>query len=737
MRRTLTAMLIIFATPALGGATMFDINEFLGFEVQDQRTLHSKQPKVTFQTNSSYDPRIAIPVDAVIVHRHGVPDDDIARTLQSWAEKGFCPQRMFFADSDAGWHYTRGTFDGEHHEDDIELTQDGNQVLCAGVRPYMLPTKGWTEYLKTQVRNAVDGGAKAIYPEEPLAHNFTGYEKSFQEAFEKEYGKPWEAPHLSPDTFFKSARLKTLLYHRLEQELQQYTEQYAKETGNDVDFYIPIHSLYSNLPANLVAPLGTSLSMTGHKGYIGQIWTGPVRWALANYSDRSATFFDSAYLLYDYFVSLVRGSDLVLYLLGDPVEDDLSYRWEEYDVWYKECLAAQLMFPDVNTYEAMPWPDRIFLPGYGTGGGTPGPGRYRTILMSALTALQDMPLGKTSDIEGVTHGVGMLVGDTAMWQNNHHPKLDPFFGALMPLLRKGVPVCSVPAERLHDNNYMDMLRVLIVSYDAWKPEKPEYHEHLKTWVEQGGVLLVFDGEDAFDDIEMFWKSEDFPNPQAHLMQRLGIEYQGWKENAGETGLRYLHEPFGKGHLIVSRISPKLSSHDLEKREELMNLVRECAEKYLGETLQEPGFISVRRGDYLVAHTFESTKTLSGKFLDVYHEDLPLVENPALDPHSSAILLDVSESLKSDIPRIIHATYRLMGSKETESQTTFFIMGPEETDGCVRLFAASMKLDDIQAKKHNGESVECESVESPDGTVLIRFPYDADGIGFCLNWTEME
>ncbi len=728
-------LLFLLAIPTLGGATMFDMNEFLGFGVQDQRILSASEPKVTFQTNTSYDPRIAIAVDAVIVHRHGVPDDDIARTLQSWADKGFCPQRMFFADSDAGWHYTRGTFDGVNHEEDIELTQDGTQVLCAGVRPYMLPTEGWTAYLKTQVRNAIDGGAKAIYPEEPLAHNFTGYEKSFQKAFQKEYGTPWVPSHTSPDAFFKTARLKNKLYHQLEQELQEYTQEYAAETGRDVDFYIPIHSLYSNIPASLVAPLGTSLSITGHKGYIGQIWTGPVRWALANYSDKNATFFDSAYLLYDYFVNLVRGSDLILYLLGDPVEDDPSHRWDEYDVWYKECLVAKLMFPDVNTYEAMPWPDRIFLPGYSTGGGTPAPSRYRTILMSALTVLQDAPLGAVHDLQGGTHGIGMLIGDTAMWQNNHQPKLDPLFGILMPLLQQGLPVCSVPAERLHDKGYMDLFQMLLVSYDAWKPEQSDYHEQLAQWVKSGGVLMLFDGQDSFDDIEMFWKAEGFPNPQAHLLKKLGVKYSDWKENEGKSDLRYLHHAYGKGHVIASRITPKLCSHDATVREAFLNLIRESATRYLGSDLTEAGFLSVRRGNYLVAHTFGTTQTLDGRFLDIYHEDLPLTSNVALQPNCSTVLLDVSEAMQSPIPKILHATYRLMGKKETADHTTFFIQGPDGTEGCVRLFAAGRKVASVQARTKQGDAVECGVSETGDGTVLVKFPYNAEGTGFRVDWAQ--
>ena len=75
--------------------------------------------------------------------------------------------------------------------------------------------------------------------------------------------------------------------------------------------------------------------------------------------------------MYDYFTQLTVESDKKLWLLVDPVEDDPKHKWSEFAQWYKHCIAAMLLMDDVDSYEIMPWPDRIFLPGYGTGGGTP------------------------------------------------------------------------------------------------------------------------------------------------------------------------------------------------------------------------------------------------------------------------------------------------------------------------------------------------------------------------------
>ena len=725
-RTTIILAILFFAVTTTQVPAAFDMADFLGFEPTDARDATRNNPKTLFQTNSSYDPRIAIPVDGVIVHQHGASADRIAKILHSWSAQHFLPQRMFFADSDAGNHYTQGRFDGQTHYEDIELDRNGKRILCANVRPYMLPTKGWTDYLKTQVKFSIDAGAAAIYPEEPLAHNFTGYEKSFQTAFAEEYNTPWQPPHESPDTFYKTAQLKNKLYINLEQDLQIYTARYARQNNRSVDFLIPIHSMFSNLSARLVAPLGTSLDLKGHTGYIGQIWTGPVRWTIGNCSDKNITFFDSAYVNYDYFTNLVADSPLKLYLLADPVEDDPSYKWNEYDKWYKECLAAKLLFPLIDTYEIMPWPDRIFLPGHSIGGGTPGPARYRTILMSAITALQDVPLGTRDDLTSGTKGIGMLVGDSAMWQNSNNPVQDPFMGLLIPPLKQGIPISSVPIERSADKIYMKNFRLLMLSYEAWKPHKEEFHDNITEWVNDGGTLIVFDTKDKFDSIDMFWKQQKFPTPQAHLLNKFKINPESIRNFPH-------HKKAGQGHIIVSNLSPKTFVNEKTAQQKYLPLLRNAFKTHLNEKLNEPKYLIAKRGDFTIAHTFDTQKTIKGKLINIFHEDLPVIQNPHLEQNTSQILFDIQNQTTSKTPKLLYATYRLMAKKEQPNQTTFLIHGPAGTDGRARLYTAGKKVDSISACTNQGKPVKTELIDSNDKTILIKFPYNAKPTAFKIIW----
>ncbi|MBL7153887.1 MAG: hypothetical protein ISS79_09230, partial [Phycisphaerae bacterium] len=413
--------------------------------------------KTIFQTNTGYDARLAIAVDGVVVHRHG---GKFAPAIKSWQEKGFTVGRMFFADSDAANAYWTGKWDGKEHPDDVERDREGNVVKCAGVRPYMLPTEGWIRYLEEMTDASLAAGAAAILPEEPLAHVFTGYEKSFQRLWKNRYAEPWEPQHASARARFLTAQLKNELYIKLEERLLKQTLQFEKSSGKNTAFVLPIHSLYSNIAAQLVAPLGTSTNLPGIDGYIGQIWTGPVNWALGCYDSPRKNFFTSAYVLYDYFTQLTVESDKKLWLLVDPVEDNPNHKWSEFAQWYKHCISAMLLMDDVDSYEIMPWPDRIFLPGYGTGGGTPAPEDYRVTILAVTQALQEIPAhGKwlphsPAGNAAVSGGIGIAIADTLMWQRLKHPRLQGVYSLLLPLVERGIPVSSFILERVDDRAYL-------------------------------------------------------------------------------------------------------------------------------------------------------------------------------------------------------------------------------------------------------------------------------------------
>src|SRR3990172_250272 len=483
------------------------------------------EAKTIFQTNTAYDERLAIAVDGVIVHRHG---GEFTQAMQSWRDNGFTVGRMFFADSDAANAYWTGKLDGTERPQDVERDQEGKVVLCSGVRPYMLPTEGWIRYLEEMTDASLAAGAAAILPEEPLAHVFTGYEKSFAELWLGRYGQPWEPQHASARARFLTAQLKNELYIKLEERLLKRTLQFEKASGKNAAFVLPIHSLYSNIAAQLVAPLGTSTGLAGIDGYIGQIWTGPVNWALGCYDSPRKDFFTSAYVLYDYFTQLTVESDKKLWLLVDPVEDNPSHEWSQFAQWYKHCIAAMLLMDEVDSYEIMPWPDRIFLPGYGTGGGTPAPEDYRITILAVTQALQEIPTGdkwlaqSPAGNSSVSDGIGVAIADTLMWQRLEHPRLQGVYSLLLPLVERGIPVSSFLLERLDDRAYLSRFNVIVLSYESFKPLDASINNGLAEWVKAGGSLIILGGDgDELDQTSGFWwRDLGFKSPLSHLLAQL-------------------------------------------------------------------------------------------------------------------------------------------------------------------------------------------------------------------------
>ncbi len=682
--------------------------------------------KTLFQTNVGYDPRLAIAVDGVIVHRHGADLASLRRDIASWRQHGPLVGRMFFADSDATNEYWTGRWDGAPHPDEVERDAKGEVVKCADVRPYMLPTEGWTRYLEEMTARSIDAGADAVLPEEPLAHVFTGYEKAFQALWVKRYGRPWQPESASPEAHYLTAQLKSELYLELERRLAKATKERTRREKRDIPFVVPVHSLYSNVASRLVAPLGTSAGTREFGGYIGQVWTGPVNWALAHYDSRDKSFFDSAYVLYDYFVELAAGSGKRMWLLADPVEDDPRHEWKEFETWYRHCVAAKLLFPEVDAYEVMPWPDRIFLPGHATGGGTPAPERFRILMLSAIQVLQEVPEGgqwcgdSAGGDGGPTEGVGVAVADTLMWQPQRGPVLQGVYGLMLPLVHAGVPAAACVLERSGDPAYMSRFRTIALSYEDLKPLDAKMNAAVAQWVKRGGALIILGPADDLGGAAMWWKKAGFASPVHHLLAELDIKADAdgeWKA--------------GKGWVARRTISPRRFGDPAVAQAEYLPLVDAALRKAGGRGLSTPGSFCMRRGPFVIAHATRTALGIPGKLIDVFDPELPVLDGVKVEPGASGVYRDVTSALGSAAdgrarPRVLHCTHRLMSEAYRAGVLRFTIRGPAETPAVVRVWAAAAAPTSITAKDATGKSVAVDS--RPDGpTLRLRFPNHPDGV----------
>jgi len=686
--------------------------------------------KTVFQTNTAYDPRIALAVDGVIVHRHGEKLEPLRKTIGSWKSHGYVVGRMFFADSDATNEYWTGKWDGQPHEDEVERDEKGEIVKCSGVRPYMLPTDGWIRYLEEMTLTSLAAGADAILPEEPLAHVHTGYEEAFKRIWRERYGQDWQPENASLEARFLTAQLKNELYMKLEQRLANATEQWSRQHRRDIPFVLPIHSMYSNVAGSLVAPLGTSLDVKNVDGYIGQIWTGPVRWAMHHYGSKDKSFFSSAYVLYDYFVQLVAGSGKKLWLLSDPVEDDPNHKWSEFQEWYEHCVVAKLLFDQVDAYEVMPWPDRIFLPGHKTGGGTPAPEDYRISLLSTVQVLQDVP-AEGEWREPTTEGIGIAVSDTIMWEKEDWPPLDALYGLFLPLVNQGVPVKACVIERAIDPKYLDEFKVIVLSYVAFKPLDDRFHKAITEWTKRGGVLVLLGEPDDLGGAKLWWNKAGHPSPLHHLADQLNIDLESDKDNK-----------IGQGTVLRRTISPRAFADPVKAKEIYLPLTTDAVTKVphplrsrgwgMNGYLQTPGAFCVQRGPFVIGHAMNEPIELQGKFINVFDAELPVVENPTIQPGQSHLYRDVTDLLEDSKPSILHTTHRLMDQKQVRNAMRAVVRGPAETPAVMRIHCGNRKLKDVRARDNQGNELPID-VKQDNQTLRLRFPNVPEGVNVLARW----
>jgi hypothetical protein len=749
-----------------------------------------------FQTNEAFDPRIGLDVDFVVVHQHGNPN--VGDALASWKQAGYPVGRMFIIGSDAGRIYTTGKFDGKDHTDEAETDRRGNPIECNGERPYMVPTEGWKNYIRFLVKQSVDAGAGAVLPEEPLGHTRSGYSPAFKRIWEERLGEPWRAPHTSPEAFFKANRLNSDLYFELVEDALETTKAYAAEKGREVGFFLPIHCLLSNAAGRMLYASGRTLSLSekGLDGFVAQVWTGPVAWSMSQAEGepmgRDKDFFESAYLLYSYFANLVEGTGLPCYLLADPVEDDPQYSWSDYASWYKQSFVAMTMFPSMNRFEVMPWPDRVFLPGYNMASGTPGPEDYRRSLMCAFSALGEISELPAEDSQKqISNRIGFLVADTLSWQMGgpESASMASVHGLTVPLLRRGIPIQIVPLERHGDRDFMDRFHTLILTYDPMKPVTPQMNVDLAAWVLRGGNLVVIGGADLYNKVDEWWSERGFKSPLDHLWEVLDIwkrederfVFQGPREIRSATtyfnviGLDKIEIPrdmrlvdyhFTGGTQIykllgergtpdcgvVTRIEKEkgsvvfcgLPSHWFAESKAGGEMIHRLAawnpssESGLNDFKVGVGF-QIARGEMKALRSCEKPIRLEGTFLDVMDSDLPVLANPELGPWSLAFYKDLGDALAPDSERsrILFGGPGPQSVEETPNRTGVTIRSPEGTPVTLRLARRGNSVGNIQLKA--GDQVLTGTVQKfedeASDTVLFVFQTGFENAVLEIDWRD--
>jgi len=671
--------------------------------------------RTCFQVAHHYDKSIDLGSDVAIVY--GI-NPSLNERVTAWRRNGYIVHLMTGIAWGSYQDYLYGRFDGEEHLDDAQMAQNGNRVSHGGDVYYMVPTKPFTEYLKSLLKQALDSGVEAIYMEEPEFWVRSGYSESFKREWKDFYGTDWVDPESSEDASYKASKLKQFLYFRAIRELALYVKNYSEANDKKIQFYIPTHSLINYAHWRIVSPESLLLKIPNLDGLIAQVWTGTSRTPNLFKGVAKERTFETALMEYGYFANLIRGTGKKVWFLHDPVEDNPNHSWSDYRSNYEKTVVASLFYPEVSSYEVMPWPWRVFHGQYpfrkkgDEWEKSRIPSKYATEVLTVISTLNNM---KQEDVEWdlALDGVGMLVSDTMMFQK---PDMSSFYGIVLPLLKAGVFVQPVPMENFNAKGMQaSRLRYMFLSYFFLKPPLEKVHEELVKWVSEGGTLFyVDDMQDPYNLVSEWWKEKGYESPAYDLFDQLGIE------RTGEGDYKV-----GKGRFIFRKQSPK----ELAKREDgasfVLNLLKEASE------YKEQNYLMLRRGPYLIAAVMDESISkepllLKGSYIDIFDPELPIVESKLVNPGEVALLYDLGKFDKSK-PKVLVSASRIRNENIQGNVFTFLSLGPEGVTAKARIFLPS-KPKSVKVRTFNAKIWDFQNLwDENSNTLLLTYENFPDGL----------
>lgn len=647
-----------------------------------------RRERTTFQTAAHWKPATDIRADVVMVYgANDRPDESFRQRVQTWQDRGYTTHFMTGIAWGEYQDYFTGQWDGQWHLDEGQKQADGDTIWHGRLIPYIVPTRNYLRYFKERhIRPVIDAGISAIFLEEPEFWARSGYSEAFKREWQDYYGFPWRPQHESAENTYLSNKLKYHLYYRALDEAFTYAKQYGREKGMDVSCYVPTHSLLNYALWGIVSPEASLASMTNCDGYIAQVWTGTAR--VPNHFNgvlRERTF-ETAFLEYGCMYSMVAPTHRKVFFLTDPIEDQ-ARDWQDFKRNYQATFVAQLLYPDNNAYEVMPWPDRIYERPYLKSRDSDEririPRHYSTQMQVMINALNEMPVSQNR-VSG-SQGISVLMSNSLMFQRSPQPvegyddpQLANFFGLALPFLERGVPVNVV---HLENTGYADTwrdTRVLLMSYANQKPMSAAENEHIAQWVREGGHLVyAARDDDPFQRVQEWWNKghNHYQAPADHLFALMGIA-------AAAPAGTYA---YGKGTVQIIRQDPKEFVMQPQGDARLLDAVRTTL-----HGLEFKNSFRLTRGAYeLAAVLYEKAASsqplaLKGRFIDLFDPALPVVEQKTIAPGEQAFLYNIDKVSEPRRPQVLTAASRQYDERIEPHLYAFTSKSPAETTNVMRI-----------------------------------------------------
>ena len=426
-----------------------------------------------------------------------------------------------------------------------------------------------------------------------------------------------------------------------------------------------------------------------------------------------------------------------MFFLTDPIED-WPRDWTDYKLNYQATFTAKLLYPMVNNYEVMPWPERIYTRPYKVANSDEKvliPKYYSTQMQVMVNALNDMPL--SGNVVSGKNEIGVLMGNSLMFQRfpTHNGFEDPqfanFYGQTFPLLKNGVPVQTVHMENLTFEATLKDIKVLIVSYSNMKPVSADIHNQLAAWVKKGGVLIYCGkDDDPYQTVMEWWntKGNNFKAPSEHLFKTLNI-----------TPVENKKMTVGKGAVYLIRQNPKEFVLNPSADKGFLDVVRNAYEKDAkAGTLTFKNSLYLQRGPYEIVAVMDETTdskpyVIKGPVIDLFDHTLPVLQEKVVKPGEQAFLYNVSRVADPAKPKVLASASRVYDEVITKNGYNFICKSPVNTINSMRILLPAEPKNIILSDQKGGKVEFKSSWDAYSKTAYLSFDNQPDGIKVDLTW----
>jgi len=697
--------------------------------------------KTAFQTSIGWIPQIDVRSDVAIVY--GTNDNKnqtFEQRVKSWRDRGYQTAFMTGIAWGSYYDYFLGKWDGKNHLGIGQVTQKGDTIFHGKNMPYVVPVQSFIDYMKVAVvKRVIDAGITTIFLEEPEFWARAGYSEPFKEEWQKFYGFPWRPEDASAENTYLASKLKYQLFYNAIKQVSNYAKSYGKSKDKNVKVYIATHSLVNYSSWQIVSPEASLATLPGIDGYIAQVWTGTSREPTYFNGQEKERVFENAFLEYGSMVSMTAPTGRKLFFLTDPVEDR-PRNWADYKQNYQATFTAELLYPMVNNYEVMPWPERIYTHPYKLANSDSSvliPKYYSTQMQVMINVLNDMPVSPNK-VSGI-NGIGVLMSNSLMFQRfpTHNgfedPQFSNFYGQTLPLLKRGVPVQTVHMENLAYANTLKNIKVLVMSYSNMKPNSPQVHQYIANWVKQGGVLIYCGrDDDPYQSVMEWWdtKGNKYTAPSQHLFKLLNIDTTG-----NQKGYKV-----GKGMVYIVRQNPKEFVLQANNDDNYINLVKQAYEKdaHAGKITYKNS-LYLERGPYDIVSVMNENAdskpyTIKGPVIDLFNPQLPVLAQKTVPPGEQSLLYDLNRVANKKQPKVLASASRIYDEHIQADSYSFVAKSPINTVNSMRVLLPAqpkhIKVTD------NTDKIITDAKSSWDvstHTLYLGFDNSPDGIKVNLKW----